>query len=252
MPGVRLGAYVFAPRLGPSLAAAVLLPILVGLGVWQLGRAEAKARVVEEYARRAADAPLRLEASHADPQAMAHRRVTAHGRYRPERQFLLDNRTLRSRPGYHVLTPLELEGAQAAVLVNRGWVPLGATREALPDVDVDAGPRSVEGVLRVPGPQAPMLGPQEVWHGWPRVVQRLDLDALAAQLGTPLLPFTLELAPQEPDGFAREWRPLQGIGPEKHRAYALQWFSLAILLALLYVTLNTRRVPDPAGHRDTP
>ena len=40
------------------------------------------------------------------------------------KKFLLDNRVHQERAGYHVLTPFRADGAEAVVLVNRGWVPL--------------------------------------------------------------------------------------------------------------------------------
>jgi hypothetical protein len=44
---------------------------------------------------------------------------------------LLDNQVRDGRPGYHVLTPLRM--AENAILINRGWVPLGEFRQVLPD-----------------------------------------------------------------------------------------------------------------------
>jgi cytochrome oxidase assembly protein ShyY1 len=33
-----------------------------------------------------------------------------------------------------------------------------------------------------------------------------------------------------------------GITPDRHRAYAAQWFTLALVLLLIYVGVNTHRV----------
>ena len=44
-------------------------------------------------------------------------------------------------------------------------------------------------------------------------------------------------------GFERVWRPVRGIGPQRHRGYAFQWFSLALALLVIYVVVNTRRHP---------
>jgi cytochrome oxidase assembly protein ShyY1 len=38
-----------------------------------------------------------------------------------------------------------------------------------------------------------------------------------------------------------------GITPDKHRAYALQWFTLALVLLLIYISVNTRRLPRQPG-----
>ena len=90
------------------------------------------------------------------------------------RQVLLDNMPSRStgRPGYRVLTPLQRADGRGWVLVDRGWVPLGASREDLPDVAVGGGPREVSGmldVLPVPGLRVgPAAAPGAA--GWPRVL----------------------------------------------------------------------------------
>ena len=60
-------------------------------------------------------------------------------------------------------------------------------------------------------------------------------------LGVDLLPFVVELDRSESHGFAREWRPHRGIGPERHRGYAFQWFALAATLLAIYTFVNLRR-----------
>jgi cytochrome oxidase assembly protein ShyY1 len=56
------------------------------------------------------------------------------------------------------------------------------------------------------------------------------------------------LDPGEPDGYARNWSA-PGFPPMRHIAYAVQWFALALTLAVIYVVTNLRRVDD--GRRDT-
>ena len=76
------------------------------------------------------------------------------------------------RPGFRVLTPLQRSDGMGWVLVDRGWVPLGATREQLPDVSVGIGEREVSGRLdRLPIPGV-RIGPAAApgASGWPRVL----------------------------------------------------------------------------------
>ena len=52
-------------------------------------------------------------------------------------QVLLDNMpSATGVAGYRVLTPWRLEAGQW-LLVDRGWIAMGATREQLPDVRVE-------------------------------------------------------------------------------------------------------------------
>ena len=52
----------------------------------------------------------------------------------------------------------------------------------------------------------------------------------------------LLLDPGEPDGYLRQWQA-PGFPPMRHLAYAVQWFGLALTLAVIYVVTNVRRVP---------
>jgi surfeit locus 1 family protein len=43
------------------------------------------------------------------------------------------------------------------------------------------------------------------------------------------------------EGYWREWRKNTVIPPEKHIAYAVQWFGLAITLTILFIWFGTKR-----------
>ena len=64
---------------------------------------------------------------------------------------------------------------------------------------------------------------------------------LGDELGYQLMPVMLLLEPEEPDGFVREWHPLT-FGPERNVGYAVQWFGLALALAIIYLAVNLHRV----------
>ena len=235
----------FRPGLWPTLATVVLFPALLTLGLWQLERAELKQEAIARAGAEDERPPARLGPEVPDKEGGAgvwnHRRVDATGHYL-SRQFLLDNRTRRGVAGYHVLTPLILDGERRqGVIVNRGWIALGPSREHLPETTVPGGTLELRGRGRVPG-AAFLLG-EAGYAGdeWPRVVQSIDLPKMEEALGVDLLPFVLELDRSEPHGFAREWRPHRGIGPARHRAYAFQWFALAATLLAIYTLVNLRR-----------
>jgi cytochrome oxidase assembly protein ShyY1 len=63
---------------------------------------------------------------------------------------------------------------------------------------------------------------------------------LAAALGTALSPRILLLDPQAPFGYVREWKP-PGIPPLRHYAYAIQWWSFAVLALLVWGVTSLRR-----------
>ncbi len=229
-------------RILPTLAALAAFVLLLALGLWQLERAQEKQALGDAFERRTREPPVQLDTAAVDPDALRYRRVIATGAYDAGHQFLLDNRTRRGVAGYHVLTPLRLRASEGAVLVNRGWVPLGASRERLPAIPAPAGPVRIEGLVAVPGDDPFLLGPAgyEV-EGWPRVVQAVDLAAMERALGYRLRPYTVRLDAGIPGGFVREWQPYLGFGPERHHAYATQWFALAAAVLVIYIVVVTRR-----------
>ena len=250
---MRVGKFQFKPRFAPTVVAIMLLPILLGLGFWQLERAEQKRVFVEQFQSRLADAPVRLDGNQRDGKALANRRVVVTGHYQPYHQVLLDNQIHRGRPGYHVLTPLAISGSETVVLVNRGWVPLGRTRAMLPDIRVPEADQSVQGQVYVPtGPPLKLGDSGDVAPGWPKVVQRIDFPALGQRLDATVLPYTVRLAPDQEHGYVRDWRAQYGASPEKHQAYAAQWFTLALVLFVVYVALSTRHVDSPPPRKGVP
>ncbi len=235
------------------MATVLLFPLFLTLGLWQLDRADQKRALIQNFEARSQEPPLRLSGAQQDPEQLRNRRVIASGRYDSGRQLLLDNQIYQSRPGYHVLTPLRLAGEDVAVMVNRGWIPLGPRRDQLPDIHTGEQPRRVAGTIHLPSAPPLLLGESgDRAPGWPKVIQRVDRPALEQRLAMKLLPFTVRLSPEDDDGYVREWKPHYRTPVEKHHAYAVTWFGFAALLVLLYVGLNLVREEHPAGTREDP
>ncbi|TAK53779.1 MAG: SURF1 family protein [Gammaproteobacteria bacterium] len=218
-----------------TAAMAACAALFVALGCWQLDRAAEKRALAAAFATAAV--PERLPTGAI--QLPRYRPVIVQGRYDSAHQFLLDNMTRAGRAGVEVLTPLVLADGRA-VLVNRGWLPLGATRDALPEVEVPAGDREISGRidhLPRPGIELAALLPA----GWPKLVSFPRMEELESALGRELHPQLILLDPASPDGYARDWRPAS-LGPERHLAYAVQWFALAATAVVIWIVLGLRRV----------
>jgi surfeit locus 1 family protein len=220
-----------------------LLVLLMSLGFWQLDRAEQKRVLLQAYGDRPTDAAIRIESDFNPGPDWRYRRAQVIGAYEPDHQFLLDNRVYQGRVGYHVLTPLRLARGNAVVLVNRGWVPQGATRADLPPLPAPTEREfSAEGLIDFPPHKVFVLGEGEDRDpGWPKVLQQVRLELQAQQLGVRLLPMVLLLDKDQAGGFVRDWNPVV-VGPERHVGYAVQWFALAAALVILYLWVNLKRV----------
>lgn len=232
----------FRPGLMATLATVLLLPLLLGLGAWQLQRGEQKAALQAQWEAQAALPPLHIgPGDQPDLHIAPGRHLLVRGDWDTRRQILLDNQVVGGQAGYQVYTPLHLADGHA-VLVNRGWLPGGARRDVAPDVRLAARAALVAGSAAPPpssGPLARQALDTTLGDGLLRV-QQLDIDDLSQRLGLTLEPWTLRLDPAAPDGYVRHWQT-SGLGSERHLAYAVQWFLFAVLLVGLYVGLNLRR-----------
>ena len=216
-----------------------VLALLLWLGFWQLDRAAEKRAFADAYAAAQAVGPRTIESAEALLSVPRHTRVVAEGRYRTERQVLLDAQTHEGRVGYRVWTPLELDNGDW-LLVDRGWTEGAATRAELPEVGVDTGPRRVTG-LRAPLPEPGLrLGePDAGGDAWPRRLVWPDAAALERALGRTVPAALILLDAEVADGFVRDWAPA-GMPPERHVGYAVQWFSLAAALVVIALVLLLR------------
>ena len=130
---------------------------------------------------------------------------------------------------------MRLDDSDDVVLVDRGWLAVGASREALPDFATPVDPHVLVGRLNTPYAKPPLwderyaVSDKSVW-------QFLALDEFRVQTGLDVLPLVLELAPTQSLEKTSEvalpivnWQTVNDEWVHKHQAYALQWFSMALV-----------------------
>ncbi|AYC30919.1 SURF1 family protein [Pseudomonas cavernae] len=221
----------FRPDLLPTLVVLALLPLLIGLGFWQLARAEDKRALLASYeARRSAPASdlNRLEHS-TDP---AYRRVRLHGHFDAQYSLLLDNRMRDGRAGVELLQPFYDQASNLWLLLNRGWLPWPDRRIA-PAFTTPPGTQELEAWIYVPLGAAFQLHADRPGGAWPRLITAVEPRALWQQLGRAGLPYELRIQPGLA-AYRADW-PVVAMAPEKHQAYAVQWFALAAALCGLFI-----------------
>jgi surfeit locus 1 family protein len=168
---------------------------------------------------------------------VALRRVEARGVFDARHAVYIDNRIHRGMPGYHVVTPLRLEGSDRHVLVNRGWAPAVADRSALPAVATPTAAVIVGGRAIVPAKRTLELS-KDVIQG--QVWQNLTIERYRAAVPIAIQPFMILQETPLQDGLVREW-PAPDVGVEKHYGYAFQWFALAATILVFYAVTRQRR-----------
>jgi len=126
------------------------------LGFWQLDRAAQKTALHEALLVRSALPALDAAQLARTPEAAVeqqHRRVVLEGRWSAAHSVYLDNRQMNGRPGFFVVTPLQI-APDDVVLVQRGWVPRDSrVRERLVAVDTPVGVVRIEGRVEMVEPE---------------------------------------------------------------------------------------------------
>ncbi|MFK7890851.1 MAG: SURF1 family protein [Granulosicoccus sp.] len=252
---MRVGSRRFSIPLWALCLYLVTVSCMLLLGRWQLNRAEVKVNMQQAVEQSAAAKPVSiLDIQNFDDAAARYQKVSVSGEYLPDRHFLWDNRTHKSRAGFEVISMLRLESGKLA-LVNRGWVPLGASRENLPNVDLPEDVSDVvtlEGFLSTPSKGLSSGEAIELAGQWPGLLQYLDYPAIERQTGEPVLPVLVQaqavwpgssepvvLTPR-PEWYTPNWHP-SASGPAKHYSYAFQWFAMAAALTILLFVVNRQK-----------
>ncbi len=234
------GRRVFRPRLWPTVIAVALVALLIALGGWQLQRLAWKEALIAEIEARYRAAPIALPDPLGDPEALSERRVRVTGRLLHAREMLFAARSFRGQSGFHVVTPLVL-GDGRTLFLDRGWVPPQAKDPAARPESLPEGEVTLEAVVHPGGWRGvswlrPDNLPEEGLWLWP------DLPAMARAAGLPEAVTALYLVARTKTGKGR-WPVAQAGGPRlanNHLGYALTWFALAAVLALIYVISQFR------------
>ena len=238
---LTVAGFQFSPGIVSSLVTVALLYIMVSLGLWQLDRAEFKDTLQQTISERKTLSPAGLGELPASSDERRFYPVNIFAEFDAQHSFLLDNITFNGQVGYHVYTPVKISGSRA-VLVNRGFVPQGKTRDQLPETSSPDGDVSLQGLLDLPPSRTLLLAEyvQETTR-WPVVLQYIDLSEISHILGYELYDMVLWLNPDEPGSFEYDL-PVLNLNAAKNNGYAFQWFAMSVALLIIYLVVNTKRM----------
>ena len=213
----------------------LLMILLIWLGFWQLGRAEQKRVFLQQQVAATEQSMVKMSAN-LDIEKVRYRSTELTGHYDSKQQYLFDNQILNGQVGYFVLTPFKIEDSDQWILINRGWVLLNKDRRILPNVAVSEQVHTITGrINRFPIMGIRLKGTEIPAKGWPSVLQLVDNQRIAKKSGYNFLPFQIELDEKVSEGYVRDWKIKSKMPPEKHIAYAVQWFGLALTLSILFI-----------------
>lgn len=235
------------PVIGWAIAI-LLMAVGCVLGTWQLRRMHQKEAMLASVAtvlRDRAPQPLSL----ADDASRAHGYdwAAGQGRFLPQPAWLLDNQQREGRPGVRVFRLFQPEAGGMPLLVDMGWMQVGAARQMPAVGPAPDGVIAVRGLLLPPPSVGLLAGAESQTPDGQHLVIALDPATIATRSRVAqIAPRVLRLDPDLPIGHARDLDVLPNtLPPERHLGYAVQWFALAaaVLIIALLLTLRHRRRP---------
>lgn len=240
---MRLGTWEISPQPGLTLAMLVVVGLCVGLGFWQLSRADEKRALAELLETRVAATPQPLDAVDVrNPAEYRFLPVSAVGSFDYDHQFYIEHRTFKGRNGVHVITPLHLQGNGRTILVNRGWISREEFDATKRYSELQEGVVAATGLLVSPAKPPIRLGPANSdpspWlRSWLFADPGLFAEKMPASQPYPLI---LLLDADWPGPLKRAWE-LPHPDPSMHYGYAIQWFAFALIAIVVWATLSREK-----------
>lgn len=228
----------------------MFVALFSSLGVWQLNRADEKQAIADNINKRSIESAVDLSnAFDWNQEQHQYRKATVKGEFFLTGQLLIDNILVSGKPGYHVITPLKINGTDKTILINRGWIrqqgrslQQGHRKRQPAEITTPKGQVTIEGIMRTPSAlpfvesSVEPLKKTEEYNVW------LYLDVEKYQKESPLkmMPFALLQDNDTKDGLQRKWPSYQA-KTGMHIGYAIQWFAFAVIVTVIFIGIGRRR-----------
>ena len=202
--------------------------VFLFLGIWQIERAAHKEGLLQAFNSEQESPPTRLTSQSPDWS-----RVFVDGIFDSSRQILIDNQIHKGKVGYKIFTPFRFDDNKI-VLVDRGWIAQGQSRSDLPQLNILEKKSRIIATVTSPE-QGVLAGSELLTNEWPRVSQTKAVEVIASAFKEPILDIVLVLDP----GSSQITEFIQikpfAITPVKHYGYAMQWFTMSIVLLGMFL-----------------
>ncbi len=169
-------------------------------------------------------------------------RVSVRGSYDASQMFYVDNRVYRGQPGVQVIQAFESTSGRR-LLVDRGWMSFPDRQSQPPPPPSPADEVEIIGLLLPDfgvgfSLESRRLDPRESLR--PLRIQQLDLKFIG-ELADTESQYQLRLRNAEPGALTTQPFALP-MGSERHLAYAVQWFGLALAAIIIWLFLVRRHL----------
>lgn len=233
------------------LVTILLVTLFIKLGMWQWHKAQVR-QAMQDVLNANPEQVLVVDVAMFKQETrvaqMHGKRIALSGRYLPQYTVLIDNQVENGQAGFHVLTPLLLdgqtsvEGKPEVIWINRGWVAGFTDHQQLPKIATTTDMQRIHGMAWQIKKTAFQLGTPAM--DWQPVQAVIDFARLRKHVPYDMPSMVVKLDPSvAKDGFVRHWQLPAG-EIEKNLGYAYQWFgfALAAVLIALYQMLEKKSV----------
>lgn len=204
--------------------------LLMKLGFWQVHRAHEKIAILKQYEAQKKQPFALWTPDKGNP--IAYQKLKIHGTLLSNR-FYLDNQFYQHRLGYHLIVPIRAQNK--ILLLDVGWIPAKLERQSWPNIHLNES-KYWEGTVYFP--LKSKVSYFEHWierkQGEKVIIESLEPELIAHELKAPVYPWILRLKADENPQWKRDWTWVN-ILPEKHYAYAGQWFLMAIIVIFIFI-----------------
>lgn len=219
--------------------------ILINLGLWQLSRADEKQQLEQYLSERETATLIPITSVNTSQyEYLTGLRVT--GSFTPieGRYLLLDNQTYEGKVGYLGYQLMALENGKY-VLMEIGFVSSNGDRNQLPLFNWLSQPIALPGRLYQRSSN-PLSHDLHLELTSPHRIQNLNIQQLANAWNMDIEPYVVQ--PQSSSWpYTQPWVPVP-LSSEKHFGYAVQWFSMALALAILSAWVLIRALRKGVHH----
>ena len=229
------------------LLFVLTLCLFLSLCTWQILRANEKEQIIS-LAQQKFLLPAQLIAPHKifkqnnrnHWEKYLYSKNKIQGKWLSQYNYLQDNVTYDGVAGYEVLTPFKTMD-DTVILINRGWIDKHQySEQKIAPKSKPTTAQTLEGIWVLPSKRF-TLSDTPYPRQFPKIIQQVQHALIAQEIQETVAPLQFrltELPANTP--LSNHWQPVYG-SPQKHYAYALQWFIFALILIFLFIKLNLRK-----------
>ncbi|MCG7537789.1 SURF1 family protein [Pseudoalteromonas sp. OOF1S-7] len=215
------------------LAVSVVVCTCLALSVWQWKRAAQKEYLIEKRQSNQSLHEFNALEDLQNQSALEGKQYRVRGYFETSRLWLLDNQILSGVPGYDVVTLFRPIYGEKWLVVNLGFIPAAQSRAVLPQIELPTALQTVDVEFKI-GKWAgfTLADRPDLNAAQPELIQYLDHAFFVAQTQRPIAS-SLAYASHPVVSEVQPHYEAVVMGPDKHRAYAVQWLLLAVAAVII-------------------